>query len=57
MVAIIVGSLDKVISDDGDSSHELEHSIHKADVTFITEARIIKSKTWHGKISENKDLL
>ena len=53
--AILEGSLDKIISDEGDSSHELEHRICKANVTLITEARIIKSKGWHIKNSENKN--
>ena len=51
-MAIIEGSLDKVMSDDGDRGHELEHGIHEANVTLITKARIIESKSWHDKISE-----
>ena len=57
MVAVIEGSLDKVISDDGDSSHELDHSINEANVALITKARIIESKSWHDKISEKYTLI
>ena len=47
MVGMLEGSGDKIISDDRDSKHELQDTVHKTDIALISEARIIESKAWH----------
>ena len=44
---MLEGSGDKIISDDRDSKHELQHTIHKTNIDLVSEARIVESKSWH----------
>ena len=49
---MLEGSQNKIISDDRDSKHELQHTIHKTDIALVSKARIVESEAWHDENSE-----